>query len=140
VGIKAKYRILASVAAIARELHRAGINHRDFYLCHFMLKTQFIADQTLVPEIYLVDLHRAQLRPQVPVRWLVKDLGGLLFSSLNLNFTQRDYLRFMRVYFAQELRAVLMEQKVLLEKVSLRACATYRRDFGHDPLLPGQRK
>jgi UDP-glucose:(heptosyl)LPS alpha-1,3-glucosyltransferase len=145
VGVKARHRILASVAAIARELHAAGINHRDFYLCHFMLKAQFIADQTLVPEIYLVDLHRAQLRPQVPERWLVKDLGGLLFSSLNLNFTRRDYLRFMRVYFAQELHKVLVEKKGLLEKITERARATYHRDFGHDPLLfrqqlPGQRK
>lgn len=137
VGVKAKHRILASVAVIARELHGAGINHRDFYLCHFMLKTQFIADQNQEPEIYLVDLHRAQLRPQVPERWLVKDLGGLLFSSLNLHFTRRDYLRFIRVYFAQELRSVLVEQKILLEKVTARARATYRRDFGHDPLLPG---
>ncbi|MDF3012965.1 MAG: rfaP [Cellvibrio sp.] len=135
VGVKARHRILASVAAIARELHGAGINHRDFYLCHFMLKAQFIADQTLVPEIYLVDLHRAQLRPQVPERWLVKDLGGLLFSSLNLNFTRRDYLRFMRIYFAQELHKVLVEKKDLLEKTTERARATYRRDFGHDPLL-----
>lgn len=145
VGIKAKHCILAGVAAIARELHGTGINHRDFYLCHFMLKTQFIADQSLTPEIYLVDLHRAQLRPQVPERWLVKDLGGLLFSSLNLNFTRRDYLRFIRVYFAQELRSVLIERKGFLEKIILRASATYRRDFGHDPLLsrqqlPGQRK
>lgn len=136
VSIKAKHCILTSLAAIARELHRAGINHRDFYLCHFMLKAQFIADQDQMPEIYLVDLHRAQLRPQVPERWLVKDLGGLLFSSLNMHFTRRDYLRFMRVYFAQELRAVLVEQKNLLEKIMVRARATYRRDFGHEPLLP----
>jgi len=139
VGIKAKHHILASLATIARELHGAGINHRDFYLCHFMLKAQFIADRHQTPEIYLVDLHRAQLRPQVPERWLVKDLGGLLFSSLNLQFTQRDHLRFLRVYFAQDLRALLAEQKVLLEKITERAQITYRRDFGHDPLLSGQR-
>jgi UDP-glucose:(heptosyl)LPS alpha-1,3-glucosyltransferase len=135
VGIKAKRRILASLAAIARELHGAGINHRDFYLCHFMLKTTFIANQNQTPEIYLVDLHRAQLRTQVPERWLVKDLGGLLFSSLNLHFTRRDYCYFMRMYFAQDLRAVVMEHKTLLEKITARACVTYRRDFGHDPLL-----
>lgn len=135
VGIKAKRRILASLAAIARELHGAGINHRDFYLCHFMLETTFIANQNQTPEIYLVDLHRAQLRTQVPERWLVKDLGGLLFSSLNLHFTRRDYCYFMRMYFAQDLRAIVMEHKTLLEKITARACATYRRDFGHDPLL-----
>jgi UDP-glucose:(heptosyl)LPS alpha-1,3-glucosyltransferase len=139
VSIKAKHRILASLATIARELHCAGINHRDFYLCHFMLKAQFIADQNLEPELYLVDLHRAQLRPQVPERWLVKDLGGLLFSSLNLHFTRRDYLRFMRVYFAQELGVVLAEHKKLLKKITVRARATYSRDFGHEPLLLDQR-
>jgi UDP-glucose:(heptosyl)LPS alpha-1,3-glucosyltransferase len=139
VNVKAKRRILAGLAVIARELHTAGINHRDFYLCHFMLKTQFVTDQNIEPELYLVDLHRAQLRPQVPMRWLVKDLGGLLFSSLNLHFTRRDYLRFMRVYFAQELRVVLAEKKGLLEKVTARARVTYHRDFGHEPLLPGQR-
>jgi len=139
VCVNAKRRILACVAAIARELHLAGINHRDFYLCHFMLKTQLLADQNVEPDIYLVDLHRAQLRPKVPERWLVKDLGGLLFSSLNLHFTQRDYLRFMQVYFAQDLRAILAEQKKLLEKITTRARATYCRDFGHEPLLSFQR-
>lgn len=139
VNVRARWRILAQVAEVARELHAAGINHRDFYLCHFMMKTQFIADQNLEPDLYLVDLHRAQLRPQVPERWLVKDLGGLLFSSLNLHFTRRDYLRFMRVYFAQDLRAILAEQKNLLEKITARARATYRRDFGHEPLLSHQR-
>ena len=136
VDVKAKHRILASLASIARELHAAGINHRDFYLCHFMLKTQFIANQHQAPETYVVDLHRAQLRPQVPERWLVKDLGSLLFSSLNLQFTRRDYLRFLQVYFAQDARVVLVEQKVLLTKIAARARATYRRDFGHEPLLP----
>lgn len=139
VNIKAKWRILARVAEIARELHAAGINHRDLYLCHFMLKIQLITDQTLVPDLYLVDLHRAQLRPQVPERWLVKDLGGLLFSSFNLQLTRRDYLRFIKIYFAQELRAALTEQKVVLEKIAARARATYRRDFGHEPLLSSQR-
>lgn len=139
VDVKTKRRILIRVALMARAMHEAGINHRDFYLCHFMLKTQFMLDQHREPELYLVDLHRAQLRPRVPGRWLIKDLGGLLFSSLNMHFTRRDYLRFMRVYFAQELRVVLVEHKNLLEKVSVRACATYRRDFGHEPLLPGHR-
>ncbi len=136
VTVKAKRRILASVAAIARELHRAGINHRDFYLCHFMIKKAFIANQMQAPDLYLVDLHRAQLRPQVPERWRVKDLSGLLFSALNLNFTSRDYLRFARTYFAQDLRTILEMHKTLLGKIATRARATYRRDFGHDPSLP----
>jgi UDP-glucose:(heptosyl)LPS alpha-1,3-glucosyltransferase len=129
VDVKAKHRILARLAEIAGELHAAGINHRDFYLCHFMLQAELITDQALVPELYLVDLHRAQLRPQVPERWLVKDLGGLLFSSFNLQFTRRDYLRFARVYFGQELRTLLTEKKGLLEKITERARATYSSGF-----------
>lgn len=139
VGVKAKYHILENVALIARELHAAGINHRDFYFCHFMLKKSFLSDTTANPDIYLVDLHRAQLRPKVPVRWLVKDLGGLLFSTLNLGFTQRDYLRFIKIYFAQDLRSIFASRKDLLESVIVRACKTYRRDFGHDSQLLGQR-
>lgn len=138
VDVKTKRRIIKCVAVIARELHRSGINHRDFYLCHFMMKKQPVLGIDAAPEIYLVDLHRAQLRAQVPVRWLVKDLGGLLFSTFNMAFTRRDYLRFMRHYFAQDLRSSLLERKNLLDKITARARSTYRRDFGHDPKLPGQ--
>jgi UDP-glucose:(heptosyl)LPS alpha-1,3-glucosyltransferase len=76
VSARAKRAIVAKVASIARELHAAGINHRDFYLCHFMLREASLFG---APEITLVDLHRAQLRIAVPERWLVKDLG--LFST-----------------------------------------------------------
>lgn len=135
VDIKTRRRILTRVAHIARELHGAGINHRDFYLCHFMLRRTSLT--AVEPEIYLVDLHRAQLRAQVPERWLVKDLGGLLFSSLNLGFSQRDYWWFMRSYFAADIRTIVSDQRGLLAKIGARARATYRRDFGHNPpLLP----
>ncbi|EIK46891.1 hypothetical protein O59_000912 [Cellvibrio sp. BR] len=136
VSIKTKRLILTKIAVISREMHAAGINHRDFYLCHFMLDMASLAEN-VEPDIYLIDLHRAQLRLQVPERWLIKDLGGLFFSSLNLHFTSRDYLHFLCVYFKQDLRVILSDKKKLLEKMRARACSTYRRDFGHDPLLPG---
>ncbi|MST95429.1 MAG: hypothetical protein EXS33_09230 [Pedosphaera sp.] len=41
-------------------------------------------------ELFVIDLHRAQLRDRVPARWLVKDLGGLLFSALDCGLTRRD--------------------------------------------------
>lgn len=139
----AKRIVIAEVARIARELHRLGVNHRDFYLCHFLLVPasliQALNGQGNVV-IHLVDLHRAQLRTAVPERWLVKDLGGLLFSTLNLDFNRRDYCRFLKQYFLTDLRSILTEQDALLLKVIQRARATYRRDFGHDPLLSDQRK
>ncbi|WP_052417155.1 lipopolysaccharide core heptose(I) kinase RfaP [Cellvibrio mixtus] len=128
-----KRKLIVRVAVIARELHAAGINHRDFYLCHFMLREASLV--TGVPDITLVDLHRAQLRARVPERWRVKDIGGLLFSSLNLGFSRRDYLRFLTVYFAADLRNIFGEHSSLLQKIIQRARKTYERDFGHQPNL-----
>lgn len=127
--------LISSVAAIARDLHAAGINHRDFYLCHFMLRTASVHCNEIAPDITLVDLHRAQLRTVVPERWRIKDIGSLLFSTLNLGFTRRDYYRFLILYFAQDLRSILREQSPLIQKIVTRARKTYKRDFGHWPDL-----
>lgn len=136
VGAKTKRCVLANIARIAREFHGAGINHRDFYLCHFMLKLESLSAGEQ-PELYLIDLHRAQCRAQVPLRWLIKDLAALYYSSLNMNFTLRDYLFFLRIYFMQDLRTILMTKKTLLKKIEIRARKTYHRDFGHEPKLKG---
>lgn len=133
VPVMIKRALITKVAQIARELHAAGINHRDFYLCHFMLKESSLAANE--PDVTLVDLHRAQLRAQVPERWLVKDIGGLLFSSLNLGFSRRDYYRFLTIYFARDIRSVLDQHSGLLQKIVRRARKTYIRDFGHRPNL-----
>lgn len=140
VGFREKRLVIAEVARIARAMHMAGINHRDFYLCHFLL-----APETLVHEsqnfsggvtIYLVDLHRAQLRNSVPYRWRVKDIGGLYFSALDLGLTRNDILYFLRNYFAQDLRDLLHQHNVLLRDIERRAIATYKRDFLRAPRLP----
>ena len=34
-----KQTLISAVATIARRMHQHGINHRDFYLCHFLLDT-----------------------------------------------------------------------------------------------------
>lgn len=128
-----KRALINKVAMIARELHAAGINHRDFYLCHFMLRESSLTAD--VQDLTLVDLHRAQLRAQVPERWIVKDVGGLLFSSLNLGLSRRDYFRFLIVYFATDLRSILREHSSLLQKIRQRARTTYKRDFGHWPSM-----
>lgn len=157
VAPQLKWKILIKVAQIARELHAAGINHRDFYLCHFVLHKDSLANNhpeslsdLAGPEIYLIDLHRAQMRAKVPERWLIKDLSGLLFSAMDLGFTQRDYWRFVRVYFNQEfscrsivsvnpmtknLHDLVANHGELFNKIILRARKTYKRDFGIYPTL-----
>ena len=122
-----KRRILEKVARISGDMHRAGVNHRDFYLCHFLMRTDKGSDI----ELHVIDLHRAQVRERVPIRWQVKDLGGLLFSAFEKGLTGRDLLRFIRTYSGKELRDALSE-KSLWRRVIKRAKKLYLQD--HDSL------
>jgi len=75
-------------------------------------------------------LHRAQLRPQVPQRWLVKDLGALYFSALAAGWRARDVLHFLRAYFEQPLADIWRSQGPLLKRVQRRAERFRRREAG----------
>ncbi len=133
-------QVLERVTDIVRRLHGAGMNHRDLYLCHFLLDSQWQRWKsdvgTAPPPIYLMDLHRAAWRAQVPRRWLVKDLGSLYYSALLQDVSRRELLRFLRRYFARPLVEVLHEHKRLLMAISNRASRLYRRDKGTRPLMP----
>lgn len=127
--------LIERVADIASRLHRHGINHRDLYLCHFLLDVSSAA-QPERPRLFLVDLHRAQMRRRLPRRWQVKDLASIYFSALDIGLTRRDVLRFLKAYFRQPLRPLLREHRALLNQVGARARQLYRRDFGREPDLP----
>lgn len=124
-----KQRIIAEVAHIARTLHEHGINHRDFYICHFLLDLieyeKSPVDNKNI-KIYLIDLHRAQIRHRTPLRWLIKDLAGLYFSSKDIGLTQRDCLRFIKAYRKQSLRDVLNKETTFWWKVKQRGDKLYR--------------
>ncbi|MCB1678172.1 MAG: lipopolysaccharide core heptose(I) kinase RfaP [Halioglobus sp.] len=126
-----RLRLLCKLADTARRMHGAGINHRDFYLCHFHLDPATLERPR--PRCHLIDLHRAQLRRCVPRRWRVKDLAGLYFSAMDCGLSRRDVLRFIRHYSAGGLRAALGEQAGLWRDVERRALQLYRRDHRREP-------
>lgn len=134
-----KWALIRRLARISRTLHGAGINHRDYYLCHFLLAggAPVDAEAATRQPLHLIDLHRAQIRSRVPRRWQVKDLGALYYSALDIGLTRRDVLRFLRAYFEPEsLRELLARQLPLLRQIQARAGAIYRRDFGREPRWP----
>ncbi len=134
-----KRKLIERVACIARNMHGNGINHRDFYLCHFLLQRggePLTAANIDACKLYLMDLHRAQIRREVPRRWLIKDLGGLYYSALDIGLTQRDVLRFLRAYRQCPLRDIFAHESDLWRAVKLRAAKIYRRDFGREPRWP----
>lgn len=135
--LKIRLQLIRKLADVSRQMHGAGINHRDYYLCHFHL-AKCSLDQP-DPRCYLIDLHRAQLRRSVPPRWRVKDLAGLYFSALDSGLTRRDLLRFIRHYSGRGLREALEGYAGLWRRVERRAFRLYRRERGRGPpLVAGQ--
>ncbi len=121
-----KRALIERVAQMSRQMHRAGVNHRDCYICHFLLHT----GQPLSVEnvsLSLIDLHRAQVRSKVPLRWRNKDLAGLYFSALNIGLTRGDKLRFLRTYFGLPLRDVLQQEAPLLGSLERKAAKLQAR-------------
>ena len=88
------------------------------YLCHFLLDEQALKDHHKVV-IYLIDLHRAQIRDFIPLRWLIKDLASLYYSSLNLGLSIKDYLRFIKKYTGAPLKDTL-SNKYVWEEVMMK--------------------
>lgn len=126
-----KHALIERVADMARKMHAGGVNHRDFYLCHFLLHLEPPPSPGTF-RLSLIDLHRAQIRPRTPIRWRDKDLAALYFSALHIRLTQRDKLRFLRTYFGRPLRQTLHAEAALLahlEREAVRLQARFERKF-----------
>ena len=117
-----KVKLIRKLALISRKMHENGMNHRDFYLCHFLLENSFASSNTIEDDtqLFLIDLHRAQIRKKVPERWLVKDIGSLWFSAFDIALTQRDLFRFMKEYSELSLRDMLGKKQNFWSKVQQR--------------------
>ncbi|MDD9874839.1 MAG: lipopolysaccharide core heptose(I) kinase RfaP [Gammaproteobacteria bacterium] len=156
----AKRALIAQVADIARTMHESGVNHRDFYLCHLRIDVSDgdpggggelgggaggsdggnsgADDDALAAanaRLTILDLHRAQIRRKTPVRWRVKDLGGLYFSARDIGLTSRDVLRFMKTYRRKN-TSELANERTFWTKVANKAKRIHHGDFGYEPALP----
>ena len=128
---RTRRRLVYAVADIARRMHEAGVNHRDFYLCHFHLDQHSLEE--LDTRCYLIDLHRAQIRDKTPRRWLIKDLAGLYFSAMDCGLTRRDLMRFMHHYSEGGLRQALGGDLRLWQLVERQAGKLYQKANGVAP-------
>lgn len=124
-----KRRLIRRLGEIARRLHAAGINHRDFYICHFLIKRAEFEVGNLEAQLHLIDLHRAQWRKAVPVRWLLKDLGGLYFSAAPWRLTRTDLLRFIAAYSGTSAAKVLRSKRPFWMSVAKEGARLYERAY-----------
>jgi heptose I phosphotransferase len=136
-----KQAVISEVARIAATLHDNGLNHRDFYACHFRLDTS-TGEMPAVDKlrIHLMDLHRVQQRRHTPRRWRAKDLSALIYSVLyqlqDIAITRGDILRFMQTYSGDAWRRSLDEDADLWRLVRQRVVTMYRKDHGSEPDFP----
>ena len=128
-SFRLKKNLIEKVADVSRLLHTNGVNHRDYYICHFLLKIPEGIDK-VDPDnfrVHLIDLHRSQIREQTPKRWVRKDIAGIYFSALDIGLTQRDILRFIKVYTGLPLKQALAEYSWLWEGLQKKARKLYAR-------------
>ncbi len=121
-----RHALTAELARMVGDMHRGGVNHRDCYLCHFLLDTSKPIDARNI-KLSVIDLHRAQMRAHLPMRWRDKDLSALYYSALEIGLTRRDKLRFLKGYFRQPLRQILAEQSASLSLMQRKADKLYAR-------------
>ena len=88
--LERKRGILKNLADITRKMHSAGINHKDYYLCHILMDNR--------ERLYVIDLHRVNVRDKIGKRWMIKDLAAMLFSSLEVPVTHGQRLAFYKRY------------------------------------------
>lgn len=119
--LRLKRILIRQVALLARRIHSNGINHRDFYICHIHISNRWLKNPVGDPELFLIDLHRAQIRTSVPRRWLIKDIGSLFYSARNTGLTRNDLFRFMMTYRDMSLRQTLELDRSFWPDVQTRA-------------------
>jgi heptose I phosphotransferase len=124
--------IIHELARIARGMHRSGMNHRDFYLCHFLIPNSQRESSRV--RLHLIDLHRAQIRASTPYRWRLKDLAGLYFSALDAGFSRSNLLRFARLYAGKSMRSFSASDMTFWRCVERKALPLYRKLHGREPV------
>jgi heptose I phosphotransferase len=140
--LRLKRAIIRRLGDIGRRLHCNGMNHRDFYLCHFRLDMTKAAPLPDVDDlhIYLMDLHRVEQRDRLPSRWAVKDIAGLLYSALfdskGIVLNRSDMIRFIEAYTGESWREALAGRRDFWRRVLQRIMRTYKRDKGEVVPLP----
>ena len=130
-----KRGLITEVARIAKKLHDRGMNHRDLYICHFLLNVPPWPEGVDAGDLplYLIDLNRMQTRRRILRRRRMKDIAALYFSSMDIGLTKSDLIRFMRAYTDKPLRASLEEDRNFWRQVGNRAVRLYKKVHGKDP-------
>jgi len=110
-------KLIENIAELAGNMHAANFAHQDFYLVHLFVKE----DMTVLP----IDLQRIIMPDQFGRRWRIKDLGQLLFSSLEYT-SSKDRLLFWQKY-TEITGQELYKNRRLIRAIIRKAMSIYNR-------------
>lgn len=126
-------KLIIEVARMTRAMHQQGVNHRDCYLCHFLLDRRWLENSDEVPPISLIDFHRARVKKPFPEKWRSKDIGALYYSAIDCLLSKRQLWLFIKTYRNYKGRKNFDGEKEFWLSVVERASAIYQRDFSKTP-------
>jgi hypothetical protein len=95
MGQKRKELLLKKVAQVARQMHAAGYNHRDFNATHILMH---YPDQNQAPHLALFDLQRIDTNRFFKWRWMIKALAEVSYTLPEALFDDRDRLYLFWAY------------------------------------------
>lgn len=122
-----RLKLLYAVADFAKNFHRHGFIHRDFYICHLLVNDEALRRGEV--QLAVLDLHRARRFSAMPDRWLKRDLSALLYSTMVIPLTEREWLRFLRRYSGEPLKMLLSRRGGFWRQVVARAHKLYAKDL-----------
>jgi heptose I phosphotransferase len=94
-GLLRKEELLREIAALARKMHRAGFNHKDFNATHILLH---YGSGCKTPALALFDLQRVESGVLWRWRWPIKSMARLNYSLPRELFSQEDRVRMWKAY------------------------------------------
>lgn len=87
--------LIVKLAHSVKVMHEHGVNHRDLYICHFLFDPKKASNEQY---LHVIDLHRAQIRNEVPYRWLVKDVASVIYSLKEVMLEDTQIEAFSMLY------------------------------------------
>ncbi|MCC7201583.1 MAG: hypothetical protein IT393_02815 [Nitrospirae bacterium] len=89
-----KRSLIKELAELAKTMHSAGFNHRDFYCCHIFISRSENGKR----DWRVLDLQRVDRRRWFRRHWIIKDIAALNYSAPSLIISRTDRLRFLIHY------------------------------------------
>jgi hypothetical protein len=90
-----KRPLLAAVGDLARRMHAAGFNNRDFNSTHVLIGPHNGNEEVTLA---LLDLQRVDRKKWMRFRWMIKTMAELIYSMPAPLFSDQDHQRLLAAY------------------------------------------